>query len=140
MILRTALGCRTMSMPSTRALPPLGGRRVVSILIVVLLPAPFGPRSANISPRSMARERPFTATSVENLRVSPSSSRIAMGSGPPFRRRMSAGREDAPQGGHRPGDGGQLLAIQRAEKTGKALLRGLARAGERLGPLCGDLQ
>src|SRR5579859_5447898 len=41
---------------------PLVGRRiVVNILMVVVLPAPFGPRKAKISPWRTSKEMPFTA-------------------------------------------------------------------------------
>ena len=38
------------SNPAIAALPELGGKSVVSILIMVLLPAPFGPNKPNTSP------------------------------------------------------------------------------------------
>ena len=39
------------SNPSTAISPDVGLRRVVSILSVVVLPAPFGPSNPNIDPR-----------------------------------------------------------------------------------------
>src|SRR3989475_4721718 len=50
------------SCPSTVARPDVGGRRVVSILIVVVFPAPFGPRNPNTSERAMSNETRSTAT------------------------------------------------------------------------------
>src|SRR5881628_2078868 len=50
------------SRPSTVARPDVGGRRVVSILIVVVFPAPFGPRNPNTSERAMSNETRSTAT------------------------------------------------------------------------------
>ena len=41
---------------------------MISILIVVVLPAPFGPSSPNSSPRSTANETPRTASTVSALR------------------------------------------------------------------------
>src|SRR5574341_60210 len=46
----TARGCSTTSCPATRAVPEAGGESVVSIRIVVVFPAPFGPRSPKTSP------------------------------------------------------------------------------------------
>src|SRR5207245_3742197 len=42
--------------------PNVGGRRVVSVLIVVVFPAPFGPRNPNTSERAMSNETRSTAT------------------------------------------------------------------------------
>ena len=39
-----------MSKPPTRTVPAVGRSRPTSILMVVVLPAPFGPRKANSSP------------------------------------------------------------------------------------------
>src|SRR5688572_17351296 len=44
------------------AQPPLGSRRVQSILMVVVLPAPFGPSSPKISPARISKLTPSTAT------------------------------------------------------------------------------
>src|SRR4051812_33371106 len=41
----------------------------MSILIVVVLPAPFGPTSPNASPRGISRSIPSTATTSPNRRV-----------------------------------------------------------------------
>ena len=48
--------------PSTRRLPPLAGETAPIIRIVELLPAPFGPRKPNVSPRPTAKSIPSTAT------------------------------------------------------------------------------
>ena len=40
---RTSRACLTTSIPSTRAVPAVGISSVISILIVVVFPAPFGP-------------------------------------------------------------------------------------------------
>ena len=46
---RAAMGCLTTSVPASRA-DPLVGLMVVSIPMVVDLPAPFGPSRPNTSP------------------------------------------------------------------------------------------
>jgi hypothetical protein len=53
---------------------------------------------------------------------------------------MRAGRKDAPQGGHRPYDGGEFLAFECAKETGQAFLGLSARARECLCSFGGDLQ
>jgi hypothetical protein len=55
--------------PSTMRLPEVGTRMPVSILIVVDLPAPFGPRYATDSPASMLRSMWSTASLSVYLRV-----------------------------------------------------------------------
>src|ERR1041385_7087360 len=56
-----------MSKPARRALPDVGGKSVDSILIVVLLPAPLGPRNPKISPPPTSKEIPSTAVSSPNF-------------------------------------------------------------------------
>ena len=51
-----------MSWPSTLAVPLSGGKKQLSIFIVVDLPAPFGPRKPSTSPLATANETPSTAT------------------------------------------------------------------------------
>ncbi len=53
-----------MSCPTTRAVPDVGGIRVVSIRRLVDLPAPFGPRNATSSPRVTRNVRSVTASTV----------------------------------------------------------------------------
>ena len=68
----TSNGASRTSNPATVAVPELGGRKHVSILIVVVLPAPLGPRKPTISPGSMAKLTPSTArTSLYSRRNSP---------------------------------------------------------------------
>src|SRR4051795_11025470 len=62
---RTASASRTTSWPSTYAVPSSGSISVASIRIVVVLPAPFGPRNPYTVPVGTARSTPQTA------RVSP---------------------------------------------------------------------
>src|SRR5262249_28124266 len=47
--------------------PPVGRIRVVSILIVVVFPAPFGPRNAKISPAFTSNEILSTAVKSPNF-------------------------------------------------------------------------
>ena len=44
------------SRPSISSVPLVGASSVVSILMVVVLPAPFGPRKAKISPGDVERD------------------------------------------------------------------------------------
>ena len=54
------------------SLPAVGSRSVMSILIVVVLPAPFGPSSPKSSPRSTSKLMPLTAwTSLVDRRLMP---------------------------------------------------------------------
>ena len=62
---KLALACtawRSTSKPMIAARPEEGRRRPVSILMVVVLPAPLGPRKPTISPRATARLTPRTAS------------------------------------------------------------------------------
>src|SRR5579884_1150460 len=70
MLRRTRAGCAEISCPATQARPEVGGRRVVSILIMVLLPAPFGPTRPKISPGRTAMETASTAPGSPERRVS----------------------------------------------------------------------
>ena len=47
--------------PSSRIVPEVGGARPISILIVVVLPAPLGPRKPKKQPRGTLKVRPSTA-------------------------------------------------------------------------------
>src|SRR6185312_15634167 len=58
---------RDGSSPATRQTPDVGVRIPVSILIVVDLPAPFGPRYPTSSPGSISKFTPFTARVVSRL-------------------------------------------------------------------------
>ena len=63
MLRRTSARWRTMSYPATSADPAVGAASVHSILIVVVLPAPLGPRKPKISPGSTSNEISSTAVS-----------------------------------------------------------------------------
>ncbi len=60
---RTPWGLRAQSKPFTMALPELCARRVQRMFIVVVFPAPFGPRNPKISPSITSKLTPFTALS-----------------------------------------------------------------------------
>src|SRR5579863_3458526 len=66
---RTAMVSLTTSWPNTSAWPESGGRRVTSILIVVVLPAPLGPSRPKISPEVMSKLTPSTARTSLKRRV-----------------------------------------------------------------------
>ena len=54
-----------------KAVPEVGKMSPISILMVVVLPAPFGPTKPKISPSSTTRSRSFTACT--RLRRTPTS-------------------------------------------------------------------
>src|SRR5678815_651915 len=64
---RTSCGCVFGSRPSILIDPLVGACSVVSIWIVVVLPAPFGPRNAKISSSRTSKETPSTAFTVPNV-------------------------------------------------------------------------
>ncbi len=51
-----------MSKPATVAVPEVGGKKQVNIRMVVVLPAPLGPRKPSISPAGISKERESTAS------------------------------------------------------------------------------
>ena len=46
----TSIGCSSTSKPATLAVPSVGGRKHVRMRMVVVFPAPFGPRKPTIWP------------------------------------------------------------------------------------------
>ena len=68
-ISRVLFGDFLTSKPATVAVPSVGRITVVSISMVVVLPAPLGPRSPKISPSSMVRFRWSTAGSFPKVLV-----------------------------------------------------------------------
>ena len=62
----TFLGFVDTSKPAIKAFPDVGFSKVVRIIIVVLLPAPLGPRKPKISPFSTDNEISFTAITSPN--------------------------------------------------------------------------
>src|SRR5580693_3605582 len=69
---RSARASRTGSMPSTRTVPSPGRRYPSQISIVVVLPAPFGPRMAVTAPRGAVNVSPSTAAVDPYRLTSPS--------------------------------------------------------------------
>src|SRR5258706_4589913 len=65
----TLSGSCTTSKPPTSAVPEVGSSIPVSILIVVLLPAPFGPSKPTSWPLGISRLISFTATCGPNSLV-----------------------------------------------------------------------
>ena len=57
----TSKGDSNTSNPATRAVPEVGGKKPVSIRIVVVLPAPLGPRNPSTSPALSSKLSAFTA-------------------------------------------------------------------------------
>ena len=66
---RTWFWCVPGSSPSSVSVPVVGRSSVVSILIVVVLPAPLGPRKAKISPRATSNEMSSTACTSPKVLV-----------------------------------------------------------------------
>ncbi len=54
-------GSLPTSKPPISAVPEVGFSRPLSMLMVVVFPAPLGPRKPNISPLRISRFSPFTA-------------------------------------------------------------------------------
>src|SRR6266478_8272672 len=63
---RTSVRCVVTSSPSSSSEPLVACNSVVSILMVVVFPAPFGPRNAKISPGRTSKETSLTAMTVPN--------------------------------------------------------------------------
>jgi hypothetical protein len=57
---RTASGSRATSCPATRSSPASARIRVERIWTVVVLPAPFGPSRAKVSPGATVKSMPFS--------------------------------------------------------------------------------
>src|SRR5436309_10682244 len=57
----TSSGCSSTSKPATLAVPSVGGRKQVNMRIVVVLPAPLGPRNPTTSPFCTSNEMWSTA-------------------------------------------------------------------------------
>src|SRR5437667_3408322 len=64
---RTSVDCVIGFRPSISIGPLVGVSSVVNILIVVVLPAPFGPRNAKISPAFTAKDTSRTAVMSPNV-------------------------------------------------------------------------
>src|SRR6201996_465534 len=87
MLRRTCCGSERTLLPATQASPESGLESVVRILMVVDLPAPFGPRRAKMKPRCTDRVSPSRARTflyvLTRLRIS-MAARCARGSGNPL--------------------------------------------------------
>src|ERR1035437_6590908 len=66
---RTSTACLVMEKPATRASPEEGAKSAVSILIVVVLPAPLEPSKPKTSPALTERVRASTAVNAPKRRV-----------------------------------------------------------------------
>src|SRR5271168_2075080 len=66
---RTASASLRTLRPSTRASPPLSGKKPVSILMTVVFPLPLGPRKPKISPFSTRKLTPSTAVKFPKRRT-----------------------------------------------------------------------
>src|SRR6267142_5038792 len=87
---RRGAGRRVMSSPAKR-MRPLSGRRLpASWPMKVVLPAPFGPMMACVSPSRTSRSMPSLARSAPKLFVSPLTSSIGLVEDP----RQAAAEED----------------------------------------------
>src|SRR5690242_9646003 len=67
----TSIGCSRTSKPATVAAPDVGGRKHVRMRMVVVLPAPFGPRKPTIWPFWTSNEMSSTAVLRAYLLVRP---------------------------------------------------------------------
>src|ERR1017187_10236377 len=70
MVRRTSTASLVMEKPATRASPEEGGNSVVSILMVVVLPAPLEPSKPKTAPALTERVRESTAVNAPKRRVS----------------------------------------------------------------------
>ena len=74
----TSMGFSRTSKPATLALPEVGGRKQVRTRMVVVFPAPLGPRKPTICPFSTSKEILSTATVRAYRLVRPSTLIILM--------------------------------------------------------------
>ena len=68
-LLRALSECSPTFIPFKVIVPAVGLKSVVSILIVVVLPAPFGPKKAKISPFGTLKETSLTAVKLPKVLV-----------------------------------------------------------------------
>src|SRR5581483_5910494 len=93
----TSNGFSRTSKPATVALPEVGGRKQVRTRIVVVFPAPLGPRNPTICPFSTSKEMLSTATVRAYRLVRPSTLIILMCPRQNRRGRCHLGYADAPE-------------------------------------------
>src|SRR5262247_1704495 len=67
-----------MSVPAKRTVPESGRRFPASWLMKVVLPAPFGPITACVSPSATSKSMPSLARNAPNCFVSPRTSSIGL--------------------------------------------------------------
>ncbi len=65
----TSEGSFTQSCPEINAIPDVGKSNVQRMFMVVVFPAPFGPRKPKIVPSSTSKETSFTAVMAPNCFV-----------------------------------------------------------------------
>src|SRR5437762_3343732 len=128
---RTRSGRATTSWPLITAVPDEGRIIAQSMLMVVDLPAPFGPRNPKTSPCRTSKSTPATATKSPNFRTSCRTS-IA-GTGAPWmtaggRRRFGKHVSKNRQTGAQPPLG---RSVERRERLRQVGFRGAAHALER---------
>src|SRR5258706_473463 len=87
------------SMPRTRRCPEVTGETHPIMRIVVVLPAPLGPRKPKTSPRPTLKSKPSAATRSPNSLVSPRASMSAPGGS------ARRGADEPGRGGGREGGG-----------------------------------
>src|SRR5260370_30211499 len=75
---RRGAGRYVMSSPANRMRPPSGRRLPASWPMKVVLPAPFGPMMACVSPSRTSRSMPSVARKAPKLFVSPLTSSIGL--------------------------------------------------------------
>src|SRR6185369_7664306 len=90
-----AIGRSNRSTPQMLIAPLVGARLPVSICIVVVLPAPFGPRKPRISPRFNSMLTLLTAVWAPNLRERPWAETVISAAWVGI---MGAGRQSRPRG------------------------------------------
>src|SRR6059058_5859430 len=106
MLRRTSSRSPTTSCPATDAAPAVGLASVQSMLIVVVFPAPLGPRKPNTSPVATSKSTPLTA-STSPKRLASAWTEIATCMLDTLRGRVAVLREDPVQ--RSPGLGQQFL-------------------------------
>jgi hypothetical protein len=84
MLRRTWSRSLTTSWPATLAVPRVGFISVQSMLIVVDLPAPLGPRNPNTSPVATSKSTPRTASTSSKDLTRPFTAMAGGGACPPF--------------------------------------------------------
>src|SRR6267143_6791204 len=134
---RTASESVRTSRPSTKAEPPLSGKRPVSILMTVVFPLPLGPRNPKISPFSTRKLTSLTAVKLPKRLTRCSAEMAACGRDCAWVAIVSALRFQFHIGGHAREDtaGGIIDANFYANDLVYALFAGLNIARQEFGLL-----